>query len=71
MADSIQREIRSSFEIECKGEGSGIRNQFTCEIQSMFNSTITQIKEINQVNSTLMMAWKDEWWNFEINIDCV
>jgi hypothetical protein len=26
LADSIQREIRSTFEIECKGEGSGNRN---------------------------------------------
>lgn len=47
MADSIQREIKSNFEIESKGEGSGARNHFTLEIQGMFNREIGLVKMAN------------------------
>lgn len=33
MAESIRREVKSTFEIESKGEGSGMRNLFSGEIQ--------------------------------------
>lgn len=38
MADSIRREIKSTFEIESKGEGSGARNFFSCEVQMIFDT---------------------------------
>lgn len=47
MADSIQREVKSHFESESKGEGSGARNHFTFEIQAMFNREVGYVKMAN------------------------
>ena len=56
MAESIRREVKSTFEIESKGEGSGMRNLFSGEIQTIFNQQISHIKESNQLTQNLSMA---------------